>query len=100
MVNITKKTVAKSPTIDMRRATQRLVEQMRNAVLTEEKAMKRRGRFEAPQKKQKYAADIRLVDKLGASFRGEISYKLLGNKRLRVDNARELTREHGLLRKT
>ncbi|MUZ66217.1 virA/G regulated protein [Agrobacterium vitis] len=99
MVNITKKTVAKSPTIDMRRATQRLVEQMRNAVLTEEKAMKRRGRFEAPQKKQKYAADIRLVDKLGASFRGEISYKLLGNKRLRVDNARELTREHGLLRK-
>ncbi|NTI26894.1 virA/G regulated protein (plasmid) [Rhizobium rhizogenes] len=99
MVSITKKTVAKSPTIDMRRATQRLVEQMRNAVLTEEKAMKRRGRFEAPQKKQKYAADIRLVDKLGADFQGEISYKLLGNKRLRVDNARELTREHGLLRK-
>ncbi|MGO6944646.1 virA/G regulated protein [Rhizobium johnstonii] len=99
MVSITKKTVAKSLTIDMRRATQRLVEQLRNALRTEEKAMKRRGRLEVPQKMKKYAADIRLVDKLGAEFRGEISYKLLGNKRLRVDNAGELMREHGLLKK-
>ncbi|MVA64232.1 virA/G regulated protein [Agrobacterium vitis] len=100
MVSITKKTVAKSLTADARRATRRLREQMRNALLSEEKAMRRRGRLEVPQTKQKYGADIRLVNKLGAGFRGEISYKLLGNKRLRVDNARELTREHGLIRKT
>lgn len=94
------KSVAKSLTADMRRSARRLYEQMRKALLTEEEASRKRARFETLEQKQKYAADMQIVDKLGADFRGEISYKRLGNKRVRVGNSKELTREHGILRKT
>lgn len=100
MVNTTKKSFAKSLTADMRRSAQRVVEQMRKALITEEEALKRQARLESPDRKRKYAADMAIVDKLDVGFRGEIGYKILGNNRLRVDNHKELTREHGRLRKT
>ncbi|MBO9126486.1 MULTISPECIES: virA/G regulated protein [Rhizobium] len=100
MVDTTKKSVAKSLTADMRRSAKRLSEQTRKALLTEEEATRTLARFETPDQKRKYAADMQIIDKLDAGFRGEISYKMLGNKRLRVDSPDELTREHGILRKT
>ncbi|MBB2755616.1 UNVERIFIED_ORG: hypothetical protein GGI57_006362 [Rhizobium aethiopicum] len=100
MVSITKKTVTKSLTSDMRRATKRLYEQICKALLTEENAMRRQARLEMPKKKRKYTVDMEMVDKLDAGFRGEISYKIFGNKQLRIDRPKELTREHGIFEKT
>ncbi|QCJ00993.1 virA/G regulated protein [Agrobacterium larrymoorei] len=100
MVDTTKKIVTKSLTADMRRSAKRLHEQMLKAWLTEEEASRKRAPFETPQQKRKYSADMQIVDRLDPGFRGEISYKMLGNKRIRVDSPEELTRMHGILRKT
>nr|WP_172691237.1 virA/G regulated protein [Agrobacterium radiobacter]ASK48931.1 virA/G regulated protein [Agrobacterium radiobacter] len=100
MVDTTKKSVAKSLTADMRRSAKRLSKQMRKASLTEEEATRNLARLETPDQKRKYVADMQTIDKLEDGFRGEISYKMLGNKQLRVDSPKELTREHGIIRKT
>ncbi|QTG17263.1 virA/G regulated protein (plasmid) [Agrobacterium tumefaciens] len=100
MVSTTKTSVTKSPTTDMRRSAKRVYEQTQKALLTEDDATKKRAKFETSKKQKKYVADMQILDKLDAGVRGEISYKLLGNKRLRIDSTNELTREHGVLRKT
>ncbi|WP_162003225.1 hypothetical protein [Microvirga tunisiensis] len=72
----------------------------RSAALTEHSAIKRLNKYNQPHKQKKYAKDVEILGKVYASTRGEVSYSIFGNKRLRIDKPGELTRERGIFRKT
>ncbi|CCM79810.1 MULTISPECIES: virulence VirE3 protein (VirA/G regulated protein) [Rhizobium] len=100
MVSINKKKALGFNTANKRRSAKREADHLLEARLAEVEAGKKRANFDNFEKQRKYAGDIQIVKKLGNKFRGEISYEPLRNKRLRVDNPGELTRENGLFSKT
>ncbi|RWI50533.1 MAG: effector protein [Mesorhizobium sp.] len=57
-------------------------------------------RLERPDKKIRYRKDMELLARAGNDYRGEVAYNPLGNKKLKIEKEGELTREHGVLRKT
>ncbi|MCP3468621.1 effector protein [Bradyrhizobium sp. CCGUVB23] len=100
MVSTDKKSRTRPVSTTMRRSAKRQHDQTLEELHTKADAEKRRARLQDPRKQEKYAADFRMLDKLDDNFRGELSYKLLGNKRLWTDNPGELTRQHGMLSRT
>lgn len=100
MVSIDKKAVTNSVAAAKRRAAERQYEQTLQGLRTTADAEMRRTRLQDPQRQERYAGDFHMLDQLNDTVRGEIGYRLLGNKRLRTDNPGELTRQHGVLSKT
>ncbi|MCZ7448297.1 virA/G regulated protein [Rhizobium rhizogenes] len=97
MASTKKKNAVRSNKSDIRRSAKREFDQRHEGIRAEDEARTKRTQSNTLKKRKKYATDVQIVDKLDTDFRGEISYRLLGNKRLRVDSARELTRESSFL---
>ncbi|MEI9425829.1 hypothetical protein O7A70_32540 [Mesorhizobium sp. Cs1299R1N1] len=72
----------------------------RSAQLTERRASERIKEYSRPNKQQKYARDLDILDKVNENTRGEVGYKLLGHRKLRIESKGQLTRERGIILKT
>lgn len=68
--------------------------------LVEEGADEQIARYKTVKKESRYKDDLELLRELDPGFRGDIDYKLLGNKTLSVTGDGEITRERGYRTKT
>ena len=66
---------------------------------TESEAAKFTNRMRRPDRAEKYARDMALVDLVGKTYRGEVRFTPLGNKKLKIKREGELVRERGFFTK-
>ncbi|MFB9951877.1 hypothetical protein ACFFP0_23765 [Rhizobium puerariae] len=92
MVSIDKKEFTSR---DDARAQKREEALKRKEALTEYAAEDQIARYQTVEKKERYTDDLELLKELKPGFRGEIDYKLIGNKTLSVTGEGEITRERG-----
>jgi hypothetical protein len=57
-------------------------------------------KYRNPAKLRRYAKDLEILENVPNDLRGEVDYRILGNRQLRIDKPGELTRERGLFSKT
>ncbi|MGX5806057.1 virA/G regulated protein, partial [Bradyrhizobium sp. Arg314] len=101
MAKIEKKAVKMSdPSYRGRAAEKRKTNLDLRARLTERRASERIEGYSRANKQEKYTSDLDILDKVDEDTRGEVGYKLLGNRKLRIDNKGQLTRERGIILKT
>ncbi|PAP98948.1 effector protein (plasmid) [Mesorhizobium mediterraneum] len=101
MVDIGKKPVKlRDPLYKQARAAKREEEQRSRALETAQQARGIQRELERPSKQKRYAKEMDIFDNVEEGYRGEVGYKLLGNKRLRIHKSGERTRKSGIVNRT
>ncbi|MDX0500910.1 effector protein [Sinorhizobium medicae] len=83
----------RNPAYKQARSARREEEQRFQALETAQQA---RGELERPSKQKRYAKVMDIFDSVGEGYRGEVGYKLIGNKRLNIAKDGELTHKSGI----
>ncbi|NEK54822.1 effector protein [Rhizobium leguminosarum] len=102
MADIGKKPVKlRNPAYKQARSARREEEQRLRALETAQQARGIKRELERPSKQKRYAKVMDIFDSVGEGYRGEVGYKLIGNKRLNIAKDGELTHKSGIVsRKT
>lgn len=102
MADIGKKPVKlRNPAYKQARSARREEEQRLRALETAQQARGIKRELERPSKQKRYAKVMDIFDSVGEGYRGEVGYKLIGNKRLNIARDGELTHKSGIVsRKT
>ncbi len=101
MVGIRKIDIAQGPASAEKARTQKQQEQLaREAAFVDHAAEIAIMGLQASKKRERYAQDLGELQNLDSSFRGEIAYRPIGNKKLTVTAEGEITRERGAFSKT
>ncbi|RNJ41484.1 effector protein [Mesorhizobium erdmanii] len=101
MADIGKKPVKlRNPAYKQARSARREEDQRFRALETAQQALGIRRELERPSKQKRYAKEMDIFDSVEEGYRGEVGYKLIGNKRLRIHKDGERTRKSGIVNRT
>ncbi|MEI8703362.1 MULTISPECIES: effector protein [unclassified Mesorhizobium] len=101
MADIGKRPVKlREPAYKQARSARREEDQRFRALETAQHVRGIKREFERPSKQKRYAKVMDIFDSVEEGYRGEVGYKLIGNKRLRIHKDGELTRKSGIVNMT
>ncbi|MER8576688.1 effector protein [Mesorhizobium sp. M1409] len=101
MADIGKKPVKlRNPGYKQARSARRAEDQRSRALETAEQASRIKRELERPSKQKRYAKEMDIFDSVEEGYRGEVGFKLIGNKRLRIHKDGERTRRSGIVNRT
>lgn len=101
MADIGKKPVKlRNPAYKQARSARRADDQRSRALETAEQASRIKRKLERPSKQKRYAKEMDIFDNVEEGYRGEVGFKLIGNKRLRIHKDGERTRRSGIVNRT